>query len=471
MDDKREMQVKGLHKCESSEANSRDRLTRSSEEVSVMEMERRGQLGVGEAGQWQQMNQPIQAVKTWQIGKEEVRRAWKRVKANGGGSGIDGEDLEKFGNNLGKNLYKIWNRMSSGTYHPKAVKRVEIPKSDGKKRPLGIPAVIDRVAQEVVRARLEPELEKLFHEDSYGYRANKSAIQAVGKCRQRCWERAWVLDVDIQAFFDTIDHERMMKAVRKHCKEKWQVLYIERWLKAPIQHPDGSQEASQKGTPQGGVISPVLANLFLHYAFDMWMQRANPELTFERYADDIVIHCKTKQQAQEIKESLERRLKECGLRLHPEKTQTVSCQVRKQSDNSRNRFTFLGYTFCPRGSKNNKTGELSSNFLPAVSRQAEVKFRDNLRQRRVFNHTQQSLNTIAKHIEPIVRGWHNYFSKFYPSALQPVMMWLDKSITSWLRRKHKLSWTKAYQLLHRIIAQKPDTFWHWQFHRNPRRAV
>ena len=465
------MQVNRIHKYESSKASTRDRLTSSSEEGSVMELERRGQLEVGKAEKRKRSYWHDQPAKAYEISREEVLRAWKCVKANGGSGGIDEISLEKFENKLTKNLFTIWNQMSSGSYHPKAVKRVEIPKGDGETRPLGIPTVMDRVAQEVVRARMEGALEKLFHEDSYGYRANKSAIQAVGKCRERCWKQAWVLDVDIQKFFDTIDHELMIKAVQKHCKEKWQVLYIERWLKAPIQYSDGSQEASEKGTPQGGVISPLLANLFLHYAFDMWMQRENPELTFERYADDMVIHCKTEEQAHYIQESLKRRLEECGLQLHTEKTKVVNCQVKKRNKVTQNQFTFLGYTFCPRRSMNSKTGEISSNFLPAVSKKAEVKFRGNLRKRRVFQNTSQSISTLAKSIEPVVRGWHNYFSRFYSSALGHTIKWIDQSIASWLRRKHKLSWYKAYACLRRLIFQQPGLFWHWKHSRISRRAV
>ena len=260
-DVKREIQVNGLHKYQSSDASIGDRLTRSSEEGSVTELEPRGQLEVGRAEKRKRSYWHDQPAKAYEISREEVFAAWKRIKANGGGMGIDGIDLEKFEKNLWNNLFSLWNRMSSGSYHPKAVRRVEIPKDDGKTRPLGIPTVMDRIAQEVVRARLESELEPLFHADSYGYRKNKSAIQAVGKCRERCWAFAWILDVDIKEFFDTIDHELLMKAVRKHCKEKWQVMYIERWLKAPVQHLDGSQEASQRGTPQGGVISPPVSEL------------------------------------------------------------------------------------------------------------------------------------------------------------------------------------------------------------------
>ncbi|WP_202819973.1 group II intron reverse transcriptase/maturase, partial [Calderihabitans maritimus] len=209
--------------------------------------------------------------KPFNISKSEIWEAYQQVKANQGAAGVDGQTIAEFEKDLGNNLYKLWNRMSSGSYFPPPVKRVEIPKDGGGTRPLGIPAVADRIAQTVVKRRLEPELEKVFHQDSYGYRPGKSAIEAVGVARQRCWKFNWVLDLDIKGFFDNIDHGLLMRAVRKHTDCKWILLYIERWLKAPVQLEDGRMERRDKGTPQGGVISPLLANLFLHYAFDMWM--------------------------------------------------------------------------------------------------------------------------------------------------------------------------------------------------------
>ena len=294
LDEKREAQVQ-KRECESSDASHRDGLVRSSEEGSVMELERRDRPGTETEEHRQRMNLLPQG-KSFVISKREVKNAWERVRKNGGAGGVDGQEIWMFEKNCQKNLYKIWNRMSSGSYNPKAVRRVEIPKKGGGVRPLGIPTVTDRVAQEVVRARLEPELEKIFHQDSWGYRPGKSAIEAVATCRSRNWEESWVLDVDIQKFFDTIDHELLMRAVRKHCQEKWMVMYIERWLKAPIQYADGNQVQNEKGTPQGGVISPLLANLYLHYAFDAWMNREHPDTKFERYADDIVTHCRTEEQ-------------------------------------------------------------------------------------------------------------------------------------------------------------------------------
>ncbi len=298
--------------------------------------------------------------KPFDIPKRAVWEAYKRVKANGGAAGVDEQSIAEFEEDLKNNLYKLWNRMSSGSYIPPPVRRVEIPKDNGGVRPLGIPTVTDRIAQAVVKAYLEPELEKHFHPDSYGYRPKKSGIEAVGVARARCWRYDWVLDLDIAGFFDNLDHELMMRAVRKHTDCKWALLYIERWLKAPARMTDGSLQPREKGTPQGGVISPLLANLFLHYAFDEWMRRNQPSIPFERFADDAICHCKSETQAQWLKERIEQRLAECRLELHPQKTKIVYCKDDDRRENYPNeKFDFLSYTFRPRRSKN-RWGSTSS---------------------------------------------------------------------------------------------------------------
>lgn len=462
--------MRSPHKHESNEAPLRDGLTRSSGEGSVMGLEPRGHPGPGKEHQ-QGWKKAQDQEKAYVISQQEVEAAWRRVRAKGGIGGVDGEDIKSFEGRLEKNLYKIWNRMSSGSYHPKAVRRVEIPKEDGRKRPLGIPTISDRVAQEVVRARLEPVVEKFFHRDSYGYRPNKSAPQAVGSCRERCWKYDWVLDVDIQKFFDTIDHELMMKAVRKHAPEAWMVLYIERWLKAPVEHEDGKVEESHRGTPQGGVISPLLANLYLHYAFDAWMERTFPGIKFERYADDIVIHCQSAEQSEQIKQALAKRLEECELKLHPEKTKVVYCK-----DGSRKglyptkKFTFLGYTFQQRSAQNSYTGKKFNRFLPAVSGNKAKKFRQELKAERIFGMHQHSLEELTKELNPRVRGWYGYFSHYYKSALHRMCDWLDNSIVRWLKVKYRKTWRDSHRLLRRLFKQNPKRFVHWHF-RSPGRAV
>jgi group II intron reverse transcriptase/maturase len=199
----------------------------------------------------------LDKAKSWSIPKRLVWEAYKRVKANRGAAGVDDQSIEEFEADLQNNLYKLWNRMSSGSYFPPPVKRVQIAKRDGGKRPLGIPTISDRIAQGVVKGYLEPELEKHFHPDSYGYRPGRSALDAVGAARRRCWQHAWVLDLDIRAFFDSISHELLLRAVRKHTDCAWVLLYIERWLKAPVQLEDGTLEPRTKGSPQGSVVTPL----------------------------------------------------------------------------------------------------------------------------------------------------------------------------------------------------------------------
>lgn len=452
------------HKRESSDAGLRDGLISSSCESAVTAEERRGQPGTDEEQQRERKKAQNQE-KAYAISQQEVRLAWQGVRAKGGMGGIDGQGIKDFEINLEKNLYKLWNRMSSGSYHPKAVLRVEIPKGDGKTRLLGIPTITDRVAQEVVRARFEKVVDGFFHEDSYGYRPNKSAPEAVETCRKRCWEYDWVLDVDIQKFFDTIDHELLMKAVEHHRAEKWMMLYIKRWLKAPVQHRNGEIEETKRGTPQGGVISPVLANLYLHYAFDCWMERSFPGVKFERYADDIIIHCTTKEQSGQIEQALAKRLEECSLKLHPEKTKIVYCRDGTRSGKyPTKKFTFLGYTFQPRSAQNRWTRENFTRFLPAVSTTAAKKFRTNIKERGIFKMHHLNVDELAKQANPLIRGWYGYFSHFYKSALYRMNDWLDMAIVRWLKSKFRLTkWRDAYSMLRRLVKQNPKRFYHWHF--------
>jgi RNA-directed DNA polymerase len=406
----------------------------------------------------------LRRAKPFEISKKVVWEAWKRVKANHGAAGVDEESISDFEKDLKDNLYKIWNRMSSGCYFPPAVRGVGIPKRQEGERVLGIPTVSDRVAQMVAKMYLEPILEPYFHQDSYGYRPGKSAIQAVEATRKRCWRYDWVLEFDIKGLFDNIDHDLLMRAVRKHTDCKWILLYIERWLKAPFQKGEILVER-EKGTPQGGVISPLLANLFMHYVFDKWMERNYPQTPFCRYADDGVVHCRTEEEALIMKEVLEARFKECKLELHPEKTRVIYCKDDdRRKEHSHTRFDFLGFTFRPRRSKN-RWGKHFINFTPAVSNEAGKSMRQEARRWRLHLRSDKSLEDLSRMFSPIVRGWINYYGSFYKSALYPTLKHLNRALVRWAMRKFKRlrrHQRRAEHWLGRIARKEPWLFPHWQ---------
>jgi len=404
--------------------------------------------------------------KPFAISRKTVVQAWECVKSNGGAPGIDGQSIEDFEENLRDNLYKIWNRMSSGSYFASPVRMCEIPKADGGRRMLGIPTVADRVAQMVAKLYIEPRVEPLFHPDSYGYRPGRSAKDALGVTRKRCWKFNWVIDMDIKGFFDEIDHNQLMRAVEKHVKEKWLLLYIERWLKAPGRDMEGREYERTKGTPQGGVISPLLANLFLHYAFDMWMKKHFPRLPFERYADDIIVHCVSEKQAHYVLRCIRERLKECGLSLHPEKTKIVYCKDDNRREEKKNTaFDFLGYTFRARYIRS-KYGNFFTGFTPAVSRRAMKAMSYTIRNWQLRRDTSLTLHELAEKVNPIVRGWMNYYGAFRGSALQPTLRQVEFAIARWAMRKYKKQHRKLVATLHWLEAVKkrePDLFAHWNW--------
>jgi RNA-directed DNA polymerase len=403
--------------------------------------------------------------KPFSISQQEVWEAYQKVKANHGAAGVDGQSIAEFETRVKDNLYRLWNRMSSGSYFPPPVRTVTIPKADGGERKLGIPTVSDRIAQMVVKSRLEPVVAPLFHPDSYGYRPGKSALEAVGQTRQRCWKLDWVIDLDIKGFFDNIDHDLLRRAVKKHAKEKWVVLYIERWLQAPAQAEDGHVTARGKGTPQGGVVSPLLANLFLHYAFDRWMQKTYPHLLFERYADDAIVHCRTEAEAQEVRRAIAVRMQECRLELHPDKTKIVYCKDDDRRGTYPNeQFDFLGYTFRPRRSKNWK-GKFFINFSPAVADKAGKAMRAEIRSWRLHLRSDKSIEDLSRMFNPKVRGWLQYYGRYYRSALYPIMRQLDRSLARWAYRKYKKlrgHLRRATHWLARISRRDPGLFAHWQ---------
>jgi len=416
------------------------------------------------------MSEPKPKAKPFAISKWVVWEAYQRVKANDGAAGVDGESIEAFERDLKGNLYKLWNRLSSGSYFPAPVRAVEIPKKhgQGKVRVLGVPTVADRIAQTVARLYLEPKVEPLFHPDSYGYRPGRSALQAVGVCRERCWRRNWVIDLDIRAFFDSVPHELVLRAVRRHTDERWILLYVERWLKAPLQQQDGTLVQRDRGTPQGSSISPLLANLFLHYAFDMWMQKEFPHLQFERYCDDAVVHCTTEKQALFVRDAIARRLADCGLELHPDKTRIVYCKdADRRATYANERFDFLGYTFRPRSSKR-KMGTYAVNFLPAVSNDAMKAMGQKLRSWRINRRSDKSLDDLAHFFNKVVQGWINYYGRFYKSGLYPLLRRINTYLVRWAKRKYKRlrSHTKrAQRWLVRIARRQPTLFAHWRLAR------
>ena len=406
----------------------------------------------------------METTKSFDISKQLVWDAYKRVAKNKGAAGVDNQSLEDFDADKENNLYKLWNKMASGSYFPPPVKRVDIPKSDGKTRPLGIPTVSDRIAQMVAKLKLEPIIEPHFDEDSYGYRPNKSALDAVRTARERCWRSNWVVEIDIQGFFDNIDHQLLMKAIKKHTDCRWIILYIERWLTAPVVLPDGQKLGRDRGVPQGGVVSPLCANLFLHYALDRWVRKEFPTVTFERYADDAIYHCKTKYMAERLIAAIRDRLEVCKLKLHPEKSKIVYCKDNtRKSEYERVQFDFLGYCFRPRLVKARK-GNFFVSFTPAISTAARNKISNVIKDWKVHLLSDQSLESISSHLNPKIRGWYNYYGKYQKSAMSGVGRQIDFALVRWAKRKYKKlkpSYRKATRWVDGVRKRQPDLFAHW----------
>jgi RNA-directed DNA polymerase len=403
--------------------------------------------------------------KPFAISKWEVWEAYQKVRANQGAAGVDRVSLEEFEKDLQNNLFKIWNRMSSGSYFPPPVRAVPIPKDGGRGvRILGVPTVGDRVAQTVVARRLEARVERIFHTDSDGYRVGRSAIDAVAKCRKRCWKYNWVIDLDIQKFFDSCPHDLIVKAVEANTDQPWILLYVKRWLTAPMQQPDGTLCERDRGTPQGSAVSPVLANLFLHYAFDTWMGREFPAVRFERYVDDAVVHCTSLAQARLVLAAISERMGQVGLTLHPTKTKIVYCRDNnRRGEHENTSFTFLGYTFRPRSARN-RQGEVFTSFLPAMSRDKLIDKGRQIHQWRLDRRTNDSLADLAETINPIVRGWINYWSHFYGSAMIPLLLRINTCLMRWARKKYKRlrGFKRLKAWWYRVVQRDPNLFAHWR---------
>jgi RNA-directed DNA polymerase len=404
--------------------------------------------------------------KQFQISETVIQEAFSRVKANRGAAGVDKQTVEAFERELEKNLYKVWNRMSSGTYFPPPVRSVQIPKSEGGTRLLGIPTVEDRVAQMVVKMYLEPEVDKLFHPDSYGYRPGRSALQAVDQTRQRCFKYGWVIDLDIKAFFDSIDHGLMLELMRKHTSSRWILLYIERWLKAKLQQEDGTLVDRDRGSPQGSVISPLLSNVYLHHAFDNWMAETFPYIPFARYADDAVLHCVSEAQAKLVLSQVVKRLAAYKLEVHPDKTKIVYCKTANRAGQSENlSFDFLGYTFRPRSCRNSR-GEIFLGYGPGISNKAGKRIREEIKSWKLHLRSEASLQEIAKSVNAQAQGWINYYGRFYKRALQSTLAVFNKDLIKWAIRKYKRfkrSPRRVREWLIGIAESNPNLFAHWKF--------
>jgi RNA-directed DNA polymerase len=402
--------------------------------------------------------------KPFAVTGDEVRDAWERVRFNRGAPGVDGQSVAAFGERLEDNLYRVWNRMSSGTWFPPPVRAVEIPKPGGT-RTLGVPTVADRVAQTVAARRIEAVAEQFFHRDSYGYRPGRSAHDALAVTRRRCWEHDWVLEFDIRAFFGSVPHDLVVRAVEGLCLPPWVLLYVKRWLAAPEQLPGGEVRARGMGTPQGSAVSPVLANLFLHWAFDDWMDRNFPDCPFERYADDGLVHCKSEARARQVLAALGQRMREVGLELHPGKTRIAYCKDsnRRQPWDGPVSFDFLGYTFRPRAAQG-KNG-VFTGFGPAVSGKAIARMSEAVRGWRLRSHVNLTWDQLVHWIAPVIRGWMAYYGRYQRSGLFPLLARINYHVQKWLRAKYRrLKGFKAMiRAWNRVTTQSPGLLPHWRW--------
>lgn len=406
----------------------------------------------------------VHVKKTVPIEYYDVAKAYQKVRKGGEAVGIDQESWADFDKEPERNLYVIWNRLASGSYHPQPVREVEIPKKDGSKRKLGIPTLRDRIAQQVVKDYMEKRIDKLFHENSYGYRPLKSAHQAIEQVRQNTFGFDWVLDMDISKFFDEVDHDLTLKAVSHVMEEKWVLMYVERWLKMPVQKQDGTVEPKQgKGTPQGGVISPLLANLYLHFAMDKWLSNHYPTLRFVRYADDVVIHCSTHQQAEQVKEALINRLTEVKLRVNESKTHIAYCKdYRRKESHEKVKFEFLGFSYQPRVRKSKRDGKNFMAFTAEISQINKKRIIQTIRELGAWRDPRVEIQSIADQLNAKLRGWINYYGLYSKRSLRRALLKVEERLVKWLRKKHKAGTRKARAKLKVIRRENPELFYHWK---------
>ena len=406
----------------------------------------------------------VHVKKTVPIEYYDVAKAYQKVRKGGKAVGIDQQSWADFDKEPERNLYVIWNRLASGSYHPQPVREVEIPKKDGSKRKLGIPTLRDRIAQQVVKDYMEKRIDKLFHENSYGYRPLKSAHQAIEQVRQNTFGFDWVLDMDISKFFDEVDHDLTLKAVSHVMEEKWVLMYVERWLKMPVQKQDGTVEPKQgKGTPQGGVISPLLANLYLHFAMDKWLSKHYPTVRFVRYADDVVIHCSTHQQAEQVKVALINRLAEVKLRVNESKTHIAYCKdYRRKGSHDKVKFEFLGFSYQPRARKSKRDGNNFMAFTAEISQTNKKRIIQTIRELGAWRDTRVEIQSIADQLNAKLRGWINYYGLYSKRSLRWTLLKVEERLIKWLKKKHKAGTRKAIAKLKVIRRENPELFYHWQ---------
>jgi group II intron reverse transcriptase/maturase len=397
--------------------------------------------------------------KTQPISRKMVWQAYWQVRANKGSSGIDKVDWTYFDKHRNSEIYKIWNRLTSGSYMPQAVKRVAIPKKGGGNRYLGIPTLTDRIAQEVARAHLEKQVEPLFHNSSYGYRPGRNCHQAVQQAYENAWRHDFAIDLDIKGFFDNIDHELLIKAVSHYCKDKWVIMYVKRWLKAGIFQEDRTITPNQSGTPQGGVISPLLANIFLHVVFDKWMEKYQGNILFERYADDIIVHCKTEKQAHYLLGQIKRRMETCKLQLQPEKTQIINLFGRAERKYSKN-LNFLGFTISPRPHKC-KNDKIKTIPVILVSQKSKTSIGQKIRSMQIHK-LRTTIEHVARIINPVIRGIINYYHKFNRHDMRLVWQRLNVHLLKWVKWEKRLRYKEARKYLRTKYREKPRLFTHWQ---------
>ena len=407
----------------------------------------------------------VHVEKTVPIEYRQVAEAYRKVRKGGDAVGIDKESWKDFDKNPGRNLYVIWNRLASGSYHPQPVKEAEIPKKDGKKRTLGIPTIRDRIAQQVLKDIMEKKIDTLFHEHSYGYRPLKNAHQAIEQVRQNCYKQDWVIDMDIKHFFDSVDHELMLKAVGHVLAEPWIQMYVKRWLEMPVETKAGQiKPKAGKGTPQGGVLSPLLANLYLHFTLDKWLEKHFPRVSFVRYADDMVLHCGSKAEAEAVLQAVRERLSSVKLQIKEEKTRIAYCKdYRRKGTHPQVQFEFLGFSYQPRARKSKRDGKLYTAFAPEISQTNQKKVREMIKAVPVWRNPRVTrVEDMAAIFNPKLRGWITYYGKYSKRILRRVLLHLDYRLIQWIKRTYKLGTRKAQVKLNHLKQQNPMLFYHWQ---------